>query len=192
MTILSQDSPTLALLVFWDRCQCGERAPHTNKQFTDISRVLENSAQLWYYPEKEIRFHRLKTATPTPTFSCQLQAYVHCRKGPESGLLSNTQTNCMWRHTCWQSKGFSLEGAPGRRSARWGTQEGCSATWFHGDGVSFELSLANHADSGSFLVARASLGPDGFQRGGLWEVGWTYGPEPPLSFWSSPDSSDWP
>ena len=36
------------------------------------------------------------------------------------------------------------------------------------------LALANHlawCDSGSFLVARASLSQDGFQRQGSWEVG---------------------
>ena len=37
------------------------------------------------------------------------------------------------------------------------------------------LSLANHSDSGSFLVAHASLSQDGFQQGGFWEVGRTYG-----------------
>ena len=36
------------------------------------------------------------------------------------------------------------------------------------------LSLANHSDSGSFMVARASLSQDGFQREGFWEVGRTY------------------
>ena len=37
------------------------------------------------------------------------------------------------------------------------------------------LSLANHSDSESFLVAHASLSQDGFQRGKFWEVGRTYG-----------------
>ena len=31
------------------------------------------------------------------------------------------------------------------------------------------LSLANHFDSGSFLVVRTSLSQDGFQREGFWE-----------------------
>ena len=44
------------------------------------------------------------------------------------------------------------------------------------------LSLANHSDSGSFLVARASLSQDGFQREGFWEVGRTYGRAFPFSF----------
>ena len=34
------------------------------------------------------------------------------------------------------------------------------------------LSLADYSDSGSFLVV---LSQDGFQRGGFWEVGRTYG-----------------
>ena len=67
---------------------------------------------------------------------------------------------------------------------------------FHGDGVSFRLSLANHlawpifGDSGSFLVARASLSQDGFQHEGFWEVGRTYYglASPPFSFQPLPNS----
>ena len=36
------------------------------------------------------------------------------------------------------------------------------------------LSLANHSDSGSFLVACTLLSQDGFQQEGFWEVGKTY------------------
>ena len=36
------------------------------------------------------------------------------------------------------------------------------------------LSLANPSDSGSFLVAYASLSQDGPQREGFWEVGKQY------------------
>ena len=32
------------------------------------------------------------------------------------------------------------------------------------------LSLANHSDSGSFLVVHTLLSQDGRQRGGFWEV----------------------
>ena len=32
------------------------------------------------------------------------------------------------------------------------------------------LSLANHLDSGSFLVVYAPLNQDGFQQEGFWEV----------------------
>ena len=44
------------------------------------------------------------------------------------------------------------------------------------------LSLANHSDSGSFLVASPSLSQDGFQGEGFWEFGRTYGPASPLPF----------
>ena len=75
MTILSQESPTLALLVFWDQCQCGETVSHTNKQFTDTSRVLENSTQLWYYPEKESDFTGWRPPPPPliSVASCKLR-----------------------------------------------------------------------------------------------------------------------
>ena len=45
------------------------------------------------------------------------------------------------------------------------------------------LFLANHSDSGPFLIVCALLSQGGFQRGGLWEVGRTYGLAFPLSFW---------
>ena len=35
------------------------------------------------------------------------------------------------------------------------------------------LPLANHSDSGSFLVVCALLSQDGFQREGFWEDVWT-------------------
>ena len=37
-------------------------------------------------------------------------------------------------------------------------------------GLASGLSLASRSDSGSFLVAHASLSQDGFQQGGFWEV----------------------
>ena len=46
---------------------------------------------------------------------------------------------------------------------------------FYGDGVNFRVVSADHSGSGSFLVAHTSLSQDGFQRGGFWEVGRTYG-----------------
>ena len=42
-------------------------------------------------------------------------------------------------------------------------------------GLVSRLSLAHHSDSGSFLVVRALLSQDGFQRGGFWKVGRTFG-----------------
>ena len=44
------------------------------------------------------------------------------------------------------------------------------------------LVLASHFDSGSFLEACPSFSQDGFQRGGFWEVGRTYGLKSSLSF----------
>ena len=42
------------------------------------------------------------------------------------------------------------------------------------------LSLANHSDSGSFLVADSSLNQGGFQRKEFWEIGrMYYGPASP-------------
>ena len=37
-------------------------------------------------------------------------------------------------------------------------------------GLVSRLSLANHFDSGSFLMVQALLSQDGHQRGGFWEV----------------------
>ena len=51
-----------------------------------------------------------------------------------------------------------------------------------GDGVSSWLSLASHSDSGSFLVVNTSLSQGGFQQGGFWESGRTYGLANPLCF----------
>ena len=60
------------------------------------------------------------------------------------------------------------KGRPGGEQQGKGTQENCSATWlavsgFMVIGLVSGLSLANHSDPGSFLVARASLSQDGFQ-----------------------------
>ena len=64
---------------------------------------------------------------------------------------------------------------PGREQKRKGTQVNCSATWltvsgFMVMGLVSRLSLANHSDSGSFLVGHALLSQDGCQREGFWEV----------------------
>ena len=95
--------------------------------------------------------------------------------------------NCPRRHTCSQSKSFIGKGRLGGEQEGKGTQENYSATWlavsgFIVIGLVSGLSLANLSDSGSFLVARASLGQDGFQREGFWEGGRTYGLVSSLSF----------
>jgi len=41
---------------------------------------------------------------------------------------------------------------------------------FYGDGISFQVSLASHSDSESFLVVHALFSQDGCQREGFWEV----------------------
>ena len=61
-----------------------------------------------------------------------------------------------------------------------GAQEDCSVvrlavSGFMLMGLVSGLSLANRSDPRSFLVTHASLRQDGFQRGGFWEVGRTYG-----------------
>ena len=71
-------------------------------------------------------------------------------------------------------------GPPGGEQQDKGTQENCSATWltvlgFMMMGLVSRLSLANHSNSGSFLVVHTLLGQDRFQKGGFWEVGRTCG-----------------
>ena len=48
-------------------------------------------------------------------------------------------------------------------------------------GLVSRLSLANHSDSGFFLVVHALLSQDGFQRG-FWELRRAYELASPLSF----------
>ena len=102
--------------------------------------------------------------------------------------------NCPRRHICWQSKRLYGEGAPGWRAAGEGTQEDCSTTWlavsdFMVVGLVSRLSLDNHSDSGSVMVAHASLSQHGFQRAGFWEIGRTCKLVLPLSSWPFLNSS---
>ena len=95
--------------------------------------------------------------------------------GPETGLLSNTRKWIVRGDTCWQSKRFYWERAPGWRAVGKGTQENCSAAWlavlgFMVMGLVSGWSLANHSNSESFLVAHASLSQDGCWREEFWEV----------------------
>ena len=112
-----------------------------------------------------------------------------CRKGdplpgPQNELLSNTQKCIVQGDThIYKAKDFIGEGCLGGEQQGKGTQESGSAMWltvsgFMGMRLVSWLSLANHlswphiwSDMGSFLVARASLGQDGFQHQGFWEVG---------------------
>ena len=86
--------------------------------------------------------------------------------GPKTGLLSNTWKWIVRGDTCWQSKRFYWERAPGWREVGKGTQENCSAAWlavlsFMVMALVSEWSLANHSNSESFLVVHASLSQDG-------------------------------
>ena len=65
------------------------------------------------------------------------------------------------------ARDFTERSCPGREHERKGIQD-CSATWltvlgFMVMGLVSWLCLANHSDSGSFLVAHALLNQDGFQ-----------------------------
>ena len=117
--------------------------------------------------------------------------------GPKSGILPITREWIVWGDTCAdKARDFIRKGSLGREQQGKGTPENCSAMWlavsgFMGMGLVSGLSLANHFDSGSFLVARSSLSQDGFQREGFWEVGRTYGLTSPLFFWPFPNSSSW-
>ena len=69
---------------------------------------------------------------------------------------------------CLQSRRLYWEGAPGGEQEGKGTPEDHYAMWLAVSGFTVMrlvsgLSLANCSDSGSFLVACASLGQDGFQ-----------------------------
>ena len=89
--------------------------------------------------------------------------------GPESGLLSNTQKLIVRGDTrADKARDCIVKGRPGGEQQGKGTQENCSDTWltvlgFMVMGLVSGLSLANHCDSGSFLVACRSLSQDGFQ-----------------------------
>ena len=88
---------------------------------------------------------------------------------------------------CWQSKRLYWKGDQSREQQGKRTQENCSATLlavsgFMVMGLVSGFSLASHSDSGSFLVERASLSQDGFQREGFWEIGRTHLLASPLSF----------
>ena len=86
--------------------------------------------------------------------------------GPKTGFLSNTRKWIVQGDTCWQSKRFYWERAPGWRAVGKGTQENCSAAWlavlgFMVMGLVSGWSLANHSNSESFLVVHTSLSQDG-------------------------------
>ena len=96
--------------------------------------------------------------------------------GPKSGLLYNTWKWIVWGDThADKARDFIGKWCPGREQEGKGTQENCSAIWltvlgFMVMGLVSGLSLANHSDSGSFLVVHALLSQDGFQQERFGEV----------------------
>ena len=85
--------------------------------------------------------------------------------GPESGLLSKIQKWIVQEDTHGDKVGDFLG------KGHLGNQEDCSAMWltvsgFMVTGLVAGLSLANHSDSGSFLVVQALQSQDGCQREG--------------------------
>ena len=96
--------------------------------------------------------------------------------GPGSGLLSDTQRRMVRGDTHTdKARDFIGKGHPGREQQGEETQENCSSPWFRISGFMVMglvsgLSLANHSDSGSFLVVHALLSQDRCQREGFWEV----------------------
>ena len=80
-------------------------------------------------------------------------------RGSERGLLSNTWKCIVQGHThVDKARGFIGKGSLGRTKQGKGIQN-YSATWFTVSGFMVMglvsgLSLVNHSDSGSFLVAR--------------------------------------
>ena len=92
--------------------------------------------------------------------------------GPKRELLSNTRKWIVWRGKCVDNatdtslgRGTQAESSRVRDPRR--TTLPCG---FMVMGLVSGLSLANHSDSGSFLVAHALLSQDGCQWKGFWEV----------------------
>ena len=83
--------------------------------------------------------------------------------------------NCL-RHTCAdKARDFIGKGHRGGEQQGKGTEKNSSATWltvlgFMVMGLVSGLFLANHSDSGSFLVVHVLFSQDGCQREGFWEV----------------------
>ena len=96
--------------------------------------------------------------------------------GPESGLLFNTWKWIVWGDTCAdKARDFIGKGHAGGEQERQGTQGNSSAKWLAVSGfmamaLVSGLSLANHSDADSFLVAHSLLSQDGCQQEGFWEV----------------------
>ena len=77
-------------------------------------------------------------------------------------------------------RGAQVESSRVREPRRTALPRGSQSWDFMVMGLVSRSSLANHSDSGFFLVVHALFSQDGFQREGFWEVGRTYGLVSPL------------
>ena len=100
-----------------------------------------------------------------------------------------TEMNCPRRHIFWQSKKLYWEGIPRWRILGVGSpgellHHMAHSLGFYVNGLISGLSLVNHPDSGSFLVAHTLFSQNGCQWG-FWEIlGHTASPfDPPEFFW---------
>ena len=108
--------------------------------------------------------------------SCESVAGRRLLPGLESGLLSNTQKWIVRGDTCSEkARDFIRKGSLGGEQQGNRTQEDCSVMWLAASGFTVmglvsRLSLANHSDSGYFLVVHVLLSQDGCQWKGFWEM----------------------
>ena len=87
---------------------------------------------------------------------------------PMGAPVSCSEMNCSRRHVLTKQEILLSKGHLGEEqedSVAW-----LEVSGFMMMGLVSRLSLANHSDSGSFLVVHVSLSQDGFQQGGFWEV----------------------
>ena len=110
---------------------------------------------------------------------------------PETGLLSKTQKRIVQGDTCWQSKRFYWERAPGWRAVEWRNPgellcHVAGSLGFYGDRISFQVIFTQ-----LFWLRVLPGGEDLVQPrwmpARILGDGWTCG----VSFWSFPNSSSW-
>ena len=114
----------------------------------------------------------------------QASSGLCCRKGdpfqgPRVGSSLTLRNELSQETRADKARDVIGKGRLGGEQEGTGIQEDRSTTWLAVSGFMVMalisgLSLANHSDSASFLVAHASLGQDGLQRRGFWDVGRTY------------------
>ena len=107
--------------------------------------------------------------------------------GPETALVYHSEMNCPRRPTCWQSKRFYWERAPGWRAVGKGARTALShGLQFYGDGISFRVVFGQSfwlrvLPGGTLLVQPRWI----LER--ILGGGQTCG----VSFWPFPNSSGW-